>query len=67
MSAKKPYPEIKQLNLPEIDKQILQFWEEEKIFEQSIDRADELAWVYYEGPPSINGVLLKIFFVAIIP
>jgi len=56
MSASKPYPEIKQLNLPEIDKQILQFWEEEKIFEQSTNRADKPAWVFYEGPPSANAM-----------
>jgi len=57
MSAKKPYPEIKQLNLPAIDAQILQFWETEKIFEQSISNsADKPAWVFYEGPPSANAM-----------
>ena len=57
MSAKKPYPEIKQLNLPAIDAQILHFWETEKIFEQSISNsADKPAWVFYEGPPSANAM-----------
>jgi len=57
MSAKKPYPEIKQLNLPAIDAQILHFWETEKIFEQSISNsANKPAWVFYEGPPSANAM-----------
>jgi isoleucyl-tRNA synthetase len=30
------YPEYKSLNLPEIDQEILKFWEQEKIFEQSV-------------------------------
>ncbi|MCY7410071.1 MAG: isoleucine--tRNA ligase [Chitinophagales bacterium] len=50
------YPEYKSLNLPEIDEQILKFWEEEKIFEQSISsREGKKAFVFYEGPPSANG------------
>jgi isoleucyl-tRNA synthetase/very-short-patch-repair endonuclease len=50
------YKEYKQLNLPEIDKEIAQFWEENKIFEQSVEqRPKEEAFVFYEGPPSANG------------
>src|SRR5437762_4712498 len=50
------YPEYDSLNLPEIDKQILKFWEEEKIFEQSvISREGKTPFVFYEGPPSANG------------
>ncbi|HMP29356.1 MAG TPA: class I tRNA ligase family protein, partial [Saprospiraceae bacterium] len=51
------YKEFKQLNLPEIDKEILQFWQENKIFEKSvIDRPEDNTFVFYEGPPSANGM-----------
>lgn len=50
------YKEYKGLNLPEIDKDILQFWEDNKIFEKSIaDRPEDNTYVFYEGPPSANG------------
>ncbi|MEK7254912.1 MAG: class I tRNA ligase family protein, partial [Bacteroidota bacterium] len=50
------YREFKQLNLPEIDREIRQFWEEHKIFEKSVEqRPVENSWVFYEGPPSANG------------
>ncbi len=50
------YKEFKGLNLPEIDKKILQFWQEHKIFEKSVNQRDpENAFVFYEGPPSANG------------
>jgi len=50
------YREFKQLNLPEIDKNILDFWEKENIFEKSVDQRDvSNSYVFYEGPPSANG------------
>ncbi|MEL6925626.1 MAG: class I tRNA ligase family protein, partial [Bacteroidota bacterium] len=50
------YREFKGLKLPEIDKEILAFWEQEKIFEKSINLRDpENNFVFYEGPPSANG------------
>ncbi|HMV23459.1 MAG TPA: class I tRNA ligase family protein, partial [Saprospiraceae bacterium] len=51
------YKEFKGLNLPEIDKEILQFWKSENIFEKSIDTKDASnPYVFYEGPPSANGM-----------
>jgi isoleucyl-tRNA synthetase len=51
------YKSYKQLNLPEIDQEILQFWENEKIFDRSIQERDpEKTYVFYEGPPSANGL-----------
>lgn len=51
------YPEYKQLNLPQISKDILRFWEEHKIFEKSVTtREGKTPWVFYEGPPSANGM-----------
>ncbi len=50
------YKEFKQLNLPEIDKETLAFWESEKIFEKSVSqRPESKPFVFYEGPPSANG------------
>ncbi|HEX5111527.1 MAG TPA: isoleucine--tRNA ligase [Saprospiraceae bacterium] len=51
------YPEYKSLNLPEIDKKLLAWWEEHGIFQKSIDqRPQDKRWVFYEGPPSANGM-----------
>ena len=50
------YNEYKSLNLPQIDQDILQFWESEDIFQKSIEeRPAEDTYVFYEGPPSANG------------
>ncbi len=50
------YKEFKNLNLPEVDKEILSFWEANEIFEKSIDQRDvDNSYVFYEGPPSANG------------
>src|SRR5215470_6346723 len=51
------YPEYKQLDLPKIGNDILKFWEEQRIFERSISsREGSEPWVFYEGPPSANGM-----------
>lgn len=51
------YKEFSQLNLPEIEKAILSRWEQEQTFEKSIElRADAKPFVFYEGPPSANGM-----------
>ncbi|CAN5460797.1 isoleucine--tRNA ligase [soil metagenome] len=53
----KIYPEFKQLNLPQIGTDILAFWEKEKIFDKSISTREGMpAYVFYEGPPSANGL-----------
>ena len=50
------YPEYKGLDLPEIDRSILAFWEAEDVFQKSItERSEENPFVFYEGPPSANG------------
>ncbi len=51
------YKEYKGLNLPEIDKQILNFWDTEGVFDKSVEqRNPNNSWVFYEGPPSANGL-----------
>lgn len=50
------YREFKHLHLPSIDAEIRQFWEDEKIFERSVEqRPTDQSFVFYEGPPSANG------------
>ncbi|MCL4114813.1 UNVERIFIED_CONTAM: hypothetical protein GTU68_043693 [Idotea baltica] len=51
------YKEVKKLNLPAIDAEILKYWDDNKIFEKSIsERTDAEPFVFYEGPPSANGM-----------
>ncbi len=55
MKAK--YNEYKQLNLPQTGKDIRKFWEENDIFNKSMAlRKGSEPFVFYEGPPSANGV-----------
>ncbi|RZF59579.1 isoleucine--tRNA ligase [Sphingobacterium corticibacterium] len=51
------YKEYKQLNLPEIGREILERWESNNIFEKSIsNRPANKPYTFYEGPPSANGM-----------
>ena len=46
-----------QLNLADVAQKILSFWEDESIFEKSVQtREGEPPYVFYEGPPSANGM-----------
>ncbi|MBC9911327.1 isoleucine--tRNA ligase [Chitinophaga varians] len=55
MSSK--YQEYNQLNLPQIEKDILQQWELHQAFEKSVEVRDgAVPFVFYEGPPSANGL-----------
>lgn len=51
------YKTFKQLDLTSIDREILAFWEKEGVFQKSISaRNDAKPFVFYEGPPSANGM-----------
>ncbi len=51
------YKEFKKLDLPAIDREILDFWEQNKVFEQSVTNRDNAQpFIFYEGPPSANGM-----------
>lgn len=53
----KKYPEHKKLDLSQISIDLLKFWQEDKTFEKSILTRNEVKpWVFYEGPPSANGM-----------
>ncbi len=50
------YEVYQQLDLPQIDRDLLQFWKEQRIFEKSMsEREDAPNFVFFEGPPSANG------------
>jgi isoleucyl-tRNA synthetase len=47
----------KQLHLPSLEAEMLQYWQSENIFEKSIiNRNGAEPFVFYEGPPSANGM-----------
>jgi isoleucyl-tRNA synthetase len=53
----KGFPERGSLNLSGVAKEMLEVWESENTFQASIDmRPEEEPYVFYEGPPSANGM-----------
>ncbi|MEO1486756.1 MAG: isoleucine--tRNA ligase [Bacteroidota bacterium] len=51
------FAEYKGLDLPKVAEGVLQFWKQEKIFEKSVStREGKESYVFYEGPPSANGM-----------
>ncbi|HEX6445968.1 MAG TPA: isoleucine--tRNA ligase [Streptosporangiales bacterium] len=46
-----------QVDLPALDHDVLDRWEKGRIFERSLEQtADGPLWVFYEGPPTANGL-----------
>ena len=55
MSTK--FTEYKGLDLPAVASEVLAFWKENNIFEQSVtSREGATPYVFFEGPPSANGL-----------
>ncbi|RZJ98882.1 MAG: isoleucine--tRNA ligase, partial [Flavobacterium sp.] len=55
MSTK--FTEYKGLDLPTVASEVLEFWKEKNIFEQSVtSREGNQPYVFFEGPPSANGL-----------
>jgi isoleucyl-tRNA synthetase len=55
MSAK--FPEYKGLDLPKVAEEILNYWQENNVFEKSVTtREGNKPFVFFEGPPSANGL-----------
>ncbi len=53
----KKFPEYKGLDLPKVAEEILSYWEENEIFKKSITtREGKEPFVFFEGPPSANGL-----------
>lgn len=45
------------INLPDIEKEILTFWENNNVFEKSVtSKSDSKYYTFYEGPPTANGL-----------
>ena len=69
------FKEYKGLDLPKISEEILAQWKAKNTFASSIaSREGKPSFVFYEGPPSANGIpgihhvmarTIKIFFVVI--
>ena len=53
----KKFPVYNQLNLPQINKEVLKEWDENDVFTKSMtEREGAPSFVFYEGPPSANGM-----------
>ena len=53
----KKYKEYKKLDLSQINKEVLEEWKANKTFEKSVsNREGKTPFVFYEGPPSANGL-----------
>ncbi len=53
----KKFTEYEQLNLSEINKEMLRQWDELGVFQKSLEtRKENPCFVFYEGPPSANGM-----------
>nr|WP_252726830.1 isoleucine--tRNA ligase [Polaribacter vadi] len=51
------FPEYKGLDLPKVAEEILNYWQENNIFEKSVtSREGAKPFVFFEGPPSANGL-----------
>ena len=57
MPNAKQYKEVKNLSQVQIEQEIAAFWKSNDIFEKSIaEREGKTPYVFYEGPPSANGL-----------
>ena len=53
----KKFKEYSSFNLSNVNKEILKEWDKENLFHKSIDERDGCpSFVFYEGPPSANGM-----------
>lgn len=51
------FNEYSRLNLSDINKEMLAYWKEHDLFHKSIEmREGHPTFVFYEGPPSANGM-----------
>ena len=54
------FPQYDELDLPKVADEVLKQWEAEDTFGQSLKlRAGREPFVFYEGPPSANGLPVK--------
>ncbi|MBO6517019.1 MAG: isoleucine--tRNA ligase [Bacteroidia bacterium] len=57
MSNRTNYREYQGLDLPQVEKEVAGYWDTHKVFERSVEnRNDSNPFVFFEGPPSANGM-----------
>ncbi|MEY3496285.1 MAG: hypothetical protein RJA80_507, partial [Actinomycetota bacterium] len=45
------------IELPAMEREVIDFWQKNEIFHKSLNQRDEnKRWVFYEGPPTANGL-----------
>ncbi|HZB30434.1 MAG TPA: isoleucine--tRNA ligase [Streptosporangiaceae bacterium] len=55
--SKRFQPLPAQVDLPALEREVLARWQQGKVFERSLERtAAGPSWVFYEGPPTANGM-----------
>jgi isoleucyl-tRNA synthetase len=55
MNQYRPVPP--QVDLPAMEREILEFWDDADVFTKSLDQtAGGAPWTFYEGPPTANGM-----------
>lgn len=53
----KKFPEYNQLDLSRVNREMLKTWDEKEVFKKSLEtREGHAPFVFYEGPPSANGM-----------
>ncbi len=57
LTAKAPIPPAGGPNFNELEKEVLKFWEDNKIFEKSLEQSkDKEPYIFYDGPPFATGL-----------
>lgn len=57
MGMQKSYKQYDHFNLPEIDRAVIAYWDKHDTFHESVRiREGQQPFVFYEGPPSANGL-----------
>jgi isoleucyl-tRNA synthetase len=52
----KKFKEIKNVDFPKIEMEVLDYWKKNEIFKKSLStRTDGIPFTFYEGPPTANG------------
>jgi isoleucyl-tRNA synthetase len=50
------FDQLKDFNIPKLEEEILRFWDDNKIFEKSLEASrTKPFFAFYEGPPTANG------------
>ncbi|MDO9379338.1 MAG: isoleucine--tRNA ligase [Nocardioidaceae bacterium] len=57
MAAQGYRPVPAHVDLPQLEREVLALWKDERTFERTLEAsADAPRWTFYEGPPTANGV-----------